>query len=163
KLQRQGRRKSPEGTQKTTPAGVWTYGRIRNLVVNPVYKGEHHYGRRTTKIREVIVREVPHIVDKATWDRAQQALQPNRLLATRNAKRQYLLRGLITCGMCGLAFVGKPGVSRAKSYVYYGCSGTDPSRSPGREKCRNKFIPAVKLEETIWQDILDFLQNPGPV
>ena len=53
----------------------------------------------TTKAREVIVRAAPAIVDADLWERARQALRRNMILATRNAKRQYLLRGLITCGV----------------------------------------------------------------
>ena len=159
-LQRKVRRKSPEGTTATRSAGVWMYGRIRNLVVNPVYKGEHHYGRRTTKVREVIVRAVPAIVDADLWDRARQGLRRNMLMATRNAKRQYLLRGLITCGVCGLSFGGTRG---APTHAYYACNGTRPPRSRVHGKCPSKFIPAGQLEETIWQDILGFLHDPGPV
>jgi site-specific DNA recombinase len=62
-LPRKFRRKSPEGTTIAPSAGVWMFSRIRTLIINPVYKGEHHYGRRTTKAREVIVRAVPAIVE----------------------------------------------------------------------------------------------------
>src|SRR5262249_24329935 len=42
---RQIARKGPNGKRKEHTAGVWRPSRIRNLVVNPVYKGEHLYGR----------------------------------------------------------------------------------------------------------------------
>jgi site-specific DNA recombinase len=148
----------------TVPHGRWRYGRIQRIAVNPVYKGEHHYGRRTTRDREVIVRPVPAIVDAATWERARQRLHQNQLLATRNAKRQYLLRGLITCGRCGHAYTGTRGaaVRGAGHYAYYACNGRH-GRDHGLPKCRNEFVPAADLEETVWQDILGFLHNPGPV
>src|SRR5262249_48966298 len=84
----------------------WRYGRIQHIAVNPVYKGEHHSGRRTTRAREVIVRSVPAIVTADLWERARHSLHTNQLLATRNAKRLYLLRGLVRCGQCGHAFTG---------------------------------------------------------
>ena len=37
------------GERKERTQGKWRAGRIRNIVVQPVYKGEQHYGRRTTK------------------------------------------------------------------------------------------------------------------
>lgn len=139
--------------------GRWRYGRIQNIAVNPVYKGEHHYGRRTTRAREVIVRAVPAIVTPDLWERARQNLQQNQLLATRNAKRLYLLRGLIRCGQCGHTFTGTRG---AASYAYYACNGRH-AKDHGLTKCQNKFVAAVALEETIWQDIRGFLENPGPI
>src|SRR5262249_7258095 len=69
----------------SVPKGRWRYGRIQHIAVNPVYKGEHHYGRRTARDREVIVRQVPAIVTPELWDRARQSLHRNQLLATRNA------------------------------------------------------------------------------
>ena len=94
---RQIARRRPEGKRKEHTAGVWRPGRIRNLVVNAVYKGEHIYGRRSKKQRELITRAVPAIVDAETWDKAQQTLRRNLMFATRNALRQYLLRGLLKC------------------------------------------------------------------
>src|SRR5262249_46980691 len=94
------------------------------------------------------------------WERAMQALRRNLILATRNAKRQYLLRGLITCGLCGLSYSGCRGVP---PHFYYSCNGTRPRRGPDREKCSARFINAEKLEDAIWRDILDFLHDPGPV
>jgi site-specific DNA recombinase len=165
-LQRPMRRTRPDGmpSDPAPTAGVWMYGRIRNLVVNPVYKGEHHFGKRSKKTRDVIVRAVPAIVGAETWTRAQQRLRCNMLLATRNAKRQYLLRGLITSGICGLSFGGKQ-VGRASGTVhhYYACGGKHQARSRVHGKCPSNFLPAQQLEDTIWQDILGFLHNPGPV
>ena len=134
------------------------YGRIRNLVVNPVYTGEHHYGRKTLKQREIIIRQVPAIVEPETWDRAREALRHNQLTATRNAKRLYLLRGLITCGICGLSYTGTRGVP---PHTYYCCNGTRPPRAKVHGRCPSKFIPAGQLEGAIWQDIRDFLQDPA--
>lgn len=112
----------------------------------------------------MIVRTVPAIVDVDLWERARHALRRNMLLATRNAKRQYLLRGLITCGVCGLTFVGTRGAcSRGTTYAYYSCNGTRPPRSRVHGECPSKLIPAQQLEETIWRDILTFLHDPGPI
>jgi site-specific DNA recombinase len=81
-------------------------------------------------------------------------------MATRNAKRLYLLRGLITCGICGLSFTGTRG---APPHIYYACNGTRPPRCRVHGKCPSKFIPAQRLEETIWRMILTYLHDPGPV
>ena len=54
------------GKRKANTSGVWRPSRIRNLVVNPVYKGTHLFGRRSTRERELIERSVPAIVDENT-------------------------------------------------------------------------------------------------
>ena len=121
---RQIARNRPDGKRKAHTAGVWRYGRIRNLAVNSVYKGIHIYGRRSKKQREVITRTVPAIVDAEIWEKAQQTLQRNMLIATRSAVQSYLLRGLITCGVCGLHYCGTSHRQPSgKVDMYYKCNG----------------------------------------
>ena len=54
----------------------------------------------------LITRPVPAIVTEATWKKAQQTLRDNFLFSARSARNQYLLRGLIKCGLCGLTYIG---------------------------------------------------------
>ena len=97
-----------ERTRRTkSPANIWRPSRIRNLLISPTYRGEHHYGKRSKRGRDPIVRSVPPIVDMDTWERAQATLRRNLPSSPRAAKRQYLLRSLIRCGTCGLSFTGK--------------------------------------------------------
>ena len=145
-------------------AGVWTPSRIRNLVVNSVYKGEHVYGKRSAKPRELITREVAAIVDETTWRKAQTTLVENQRVPPGTAKRKYLLRGLVRCGLCGCMFNGSM-VSRpsGKVDIYYKCNGKIPSRARLYGRCASKHVLAGNLEDTIWQDIVGFLNDPGPV
>ncbi|MGD0578264.1 MAG: zinc ribbon domain-containing protein [Bryobacteraceae bacterium] len=46
------------------------------------------------------------MITEATWKKAQKTLQDNLLFDKRSARNQYLLRGLIKCGLCGLTYVG---------------------------------------------------------
>jgi site-specific DNA recombinase len=161
---RQIARKRPEGKRKEHTAGIWRPARIRNLVVNPVYKGEHVYGKRSKKSREQIRRAVPALVDADTWEAAQDTLRRNQLLSTRSAKRQYLLRGLVTCGVCGLRYRGtRTPRPSGKIDVYYSCNGKQPFRGRIQGRCPSKSVPGEALEEAIWNDILAFLHDPGPI
>jgi site-specific DNA recombinase len=144
--------------------GLWTGPRVRNLVIDTVYKGEHRFGKRASKTRSVIVRQVPALVDADTWERAQQALTRNQLLATRNAKRQYLLRGLITCGLCDTRYSGMLCTRRnGRARAYYVCGGKHPHRGRLVGRCPSKHLPAEELEERIWQTLEDYIKNPGPI
>ena len=94
------------GKRGQATSGIWYPGRIRNLIVNATYKGVHQYGKRAKRPREIIERQVPAIVDPETWDRAQATLRRNRILSARSTRRQYLLRGLMRCGLCGMTYCG---------------------------------------------------------
>src|SRR5439155_12321419 len=107
--------------------GLWRAGRIRNLVVNPVYRGELQYGRRTTRAggREVISARVPRLVSDEVWYAAKEALALNRIKA-KNAKRVHLLRSVIRCGICGLSYCG----SFFGKASWYRCNGQLIERGP---------------------------------
>ena len=153
-----------EGKRKEKTSGIWSPSRIRNLIVSTTYKGVHIYGKRSTRNRELIHRKVPAIVPEATWDRAQDTMQSNRHARTWNAKRQYLLRGLIHCQECGLTYHGTASRGpNGKPKAYYTCGGKTAYRSKFSGRCPSKAVNAEWLEGEIWNDIEGFLRNPGEV
>ncbi len=112
------------GKRKERTSGVWRAGRIRGLITNKTYMGIHEFGKRTVSERPVISRPVPAIVTEATWKKAQKTLQDNFLFGKRSARNQYLLRGLIKCGLCGLTYVGVAAIRpNGKREFYYRCNG----------------------------------------
>jgi len=151
---RQLQRTLDGGKRKVNTAGIWRPSRIRNLVVNPTYKGTHIYGKRSQKQRELITRAVPAIVSEQDWEKAQQVLSANRLLSNRNSIEKYLLRGLVKCGICGLTYTGctyhdySGGRKR-----YYRCNGKTAYRGPCQGKCQSKAVKADVLEDAVWKEI----------
>ena len=148
------------GQRKERTQGLWRAGRIRNLVKNPVYRGELHYGRRSTKPdgREVIVAEVPALVTKEIWEAAQMTLSGNRIMA-KNTKRNYLLKSVIRCGICGLTYIGAWG----RGFVWYRCNGRLSDRGPIPERCSALTIKGPDIEGVVWDDIERFLREPGDI
>ena len=144
-------------------AGLWYSGRIRNVLVNTVYKGIHYYGKRSRKRPEPIERQVPAIVDAATWDRAQEQLKRNRLWSPRNGKQNYLLRGMMRCTLCRRICYGSDSYASRR---YYLCGGKTNQAYAAEEfrrgRCPSRPVPAT-LEQVVWADIESFLRNPGPV
>lgn len=58
------------GKRARRAAKIWRPGHLRNLLVNPTCRGEHHYGKRSSsRSREVIVRAVSAIVLAELWGR----------------------------------------------------------------------------------------------
>lgn len=155
-------RQVKKGKRKVNTAGIWRPGRIRNMLVNTTYKGIHHYGKRTNKKRELIPREVPAIVSEEVWQKAQEVLKDNQLEAMKNAKRKYLLRGMIKCSMCGLTYHGTAyNGPEGKPKAYYLCGGKTAYRGPLDGKCTAKNIPQDWLEDLVWSACVDFINNPG--
>ena len=164
KANRQVKQHGPEGKRMINTAGVWTPSRIRNLVVNSVYKGVHVYGKRSAKPRELISRSVAAIFDERTWGKAQATLVYNQRIPPDTAMRQYLMRGLVRCGLCGNMFSGSEVLRPSgKRDSYYRCNGKIPARARLFGRCASKHVPASHLEDAVWPDILGFLNDPGPV
>lgn len=155
-------RQVKQGKRKVNTAGVWLPGRVNQMLKNTTYKGIHYYGKRTNKKRDLIPREVPAIVSAEVWDEAQLVLKDNQLESMKNSTRQYLLRGLIKCGSCGLTYYGVAynGPGRGMK-AYYVCGGKISYRGPLQGKCQSKNIPTGWIEKVVWDQVEDFIRNPG--
>ncbi|WP_429844561.1 recombinase family protein [Brevibacillus sp. FIR094] len=155
-------RKVTRGKRKENTAGIWRPSRVRGIITNTSYKGVHFYGKRSTRKRDVIEREVPAIVDVDTWEKAQKVLRSNQIEAMRNTKNQYLLRSLLKCQCCGLTYVGihYPGSKRALK-GFYVCTGKQAYKGPMQGKCTSKNLPQDWIEDLVWRDCLAFINQPG--
>lgn len=153
------------GKRKSRTSGVWRPGRIRGLITNKTYMGTHEFGKRTISGRPVISRAVPAIVTEEVWGKAQANLKAHFLFSKRNARNQYLLRGLIKCRLCNLTYVGIPAKrSNGKQEFYYRCNGAhSPSVYSASGRCQSKAVRGDHLEEQVWSDVEMFLRNPEPV
>ena len=154
-------RQVKQGKRKVNTAGIWRPGRISTIVRNTTYKGIHYYGKKSSKQRDLIPREVPAIVSEETWDKARLMMHDNQLEAMKNSKTQYLLRGLIKCGICGLTYHGINYESSKKGKAYYKCGGKTSYHGPLEGKCSSKNVPQQWIEEIIWGDCVKFIMNPG--
>ena len=154
------------GVRGKATQGLWRAGRIRNLVVNPVYRGELQYGRRIDQRgektertgHEIISAAIEGLVFPALWHAAQDALTGNRRMA-RNTHRVYLLKGAMNCGICGLTYCG----SWSKEFGWYRCGGQLKERGPIPGKCLGVSVRTDKVEPAIWADIEAWMRNPGDV
>jgi site-specific DNA recombinase len=73
----------------------------------------------------------------------------------------YLLRGLVSCGVCRLACTGVTRTATDTRYRYYRCLGKQARVASGRARCcPARFIPAGQLDELVWADLCAVLQHP---
>jgi site-specific DNA recombinase len=155
------------GARTSRTQGVWRAGRIRNMVTNPTYKGDLQFGRRIDQRspkspkrgHEIISARCEPLVSEELWSAAQATLAANRTIA-KNTRRAYLLRGVIHCAACGLAFVGsqgRPGVG------WYRCGGRTADRGPFGGRCTTPLVRSETLESIVWADVEGWLRDPGDI
>jgi site-specific DNA recombinase len=93
--------------------------RVRRILINEVYKGVLAYGKRQTVHTDDgrrILKAAPKekwtvarcaaIVNARLWERANVELHRNQLSQMTHAKHQYLLSGLLRCGICERNYIG---------------------------------------------------------
>ena len=150
--------KIKRGERKERTQGKWRAGRIRNLVKNPVYRGELQYGRRTKNAsgREVISASIQALVSDDIWQAAQETLSRNRTVS-KNTPRVYLLKSVIRCACCGLTFIGSWG----RGFHWYRCNGQLTDRGPIEGRCPAKILKGPDIETLVWDDVERFLRDPG--
>lgn len=146
------------GTVLERGQGRWTLSRLSRMVHNPAYKGFHI---TETKRGGRIERPCASIIDPDLWQRANDQLAANRKLSKKNAKRDYLLSGLIRCAHCHRGYSGT-----AKSYGngreirYYRCN-SNLAGETGGVPCPAKMIRADELEAVVWEQCRCYLANPA--
>jgi site-specific DNA recombinase len=168
-----------------TPTGkpIWRPTTIRGLLTNPASKGQAASGRlRTAPARrrksalepigkgmstrahpsqEWITVPVPALVAAEQFDLVQRRLAANQRNARRSTTHPYLLRGLVSCGVCRLACTGVTRTATDTRYRYYRCLGKQARVASGRSSCcPARFIPAGQLDALVWADLCAVLQQP---
>ncbi len=149
--------------RRKTAKGWYSTG-IRQVLINPAYKGEAVVNRHChiTDINKVDLSKairlaVPPLVSEDKWDIAQSRLSNNKhLKATEDGV--FTLQGLVRCGLCGCSYRA----DRLHDARYYACRGQLKNvHLDGSPKCKNRNIRAERLEQAVWSRILDIINDPN--
>ena len=167
-----------------TPAGKarWSVSTVRSILMNHAYVGIAYANRlrvvpakrRLSALRSIgkgegaverpkeewIPIPVPTVVAQEVFDQVQAKLSLNQQQSLRNNKaHQYLVRGLVSCGICRLSAHGR--TLHGGRYHYYVCKGhTDALRTAPGERCKSRYIPVTQLDDLVWQDLCEVLTQP---
>lgn len=119
---------------------------------------KHKNNRKIARPREDWIGiPVPAIIDRETWEKAQRLTVQNARLASRNNKKNnYMLHGLVLCGLCG---------STASGYVsnkstYYSCRakrGKNITTVPHDEVIQ---VRHKSFDENVWKGLTELLNDP---
>jgi hypothetical protein len=131
--------------------------KIRCSATNPI--GRHHDSVEWLPPEQwIAVAPIPAVVTQQQFELAQAKLRQNQSFARRNNKAEYLLRALVSCGLCRLACQAR----RTSGNKYYLCAGKNKEvRQRRGQTCASRFIPAQQLDDLIWQDLCELLADPS--
>ena len=138
--------------------GAWAHTVVAAIVHQSAYSGVHLV---RTSSGEVIQRPVPALVDPDLQKQAAERLAENKRYAShRKRSRRYLLSGLIRCAECGRLCTGRTTTTKGRRYPYYSCPAPRRERHEVRTH-QTARVSAPWIEDLVWQDVKQFLENPG--
>jgi site-specific DNA recombinase len=165
--------KPPKGGNK------WGKSTISRILINESYTGITHYnkhlsfepletknneyrrvkntGKKLRPKEEWISINVPPILEKDVYNKAQIKKTSNALHASRNTKHAYLLTGLIEHEPCGI----KMGGNVSHDIAYYRCSER-LKKFPEPKTCSGT-IKSDFLDELIWDSLSNLITHPQPL
>ncbi|MFC1871491.1 recombinase family protein [Chloroflexota bacterium] len=142
----------------------WRVSTIRDILANPMFAGTQYvnHGLHISKLlkenpKDAIKIKVPRIVSDILWKSAQEHRRGNKHVQPMK-REPWLLHGLISCGLCGHAFMVQPNHNRRT----YNCRGRlHTTHLGGSPKCTVPNLDADWLEKELLQRIEDILNNPN--
>lgn len=149
------------GYHRSRGSGMWHAYTVLSVIERETYAGIWRFGVRIGPTRnerpkeEWIEVEVPPLVDRETWEAAQELRGQNKLFSRRNKQHDYLLSGLIRC-VCGRAMSGE----YFSDHQYYSCTWRNNHHSHLEERtCWARSVRADAIEVDVWDSIIDLFSN----
>ncbi len=165
---------------------IWGVATIRGILTNPAYVGQVYSNRvsyRPPQVRRsathpigrphntavarprdewLLVATVPAVVSQSEFDQVGAKLAMNQSFASRNnSVHPYLLRALVSCGLCSMSCTARTLNHRNNYYV---CAGRAKAiQSKREEPCPSRYIPAHELDALVWQDLCEVVMEPARI
>ena len=134
----------------------WNKTGLYHILHNKIYIGTWIWGRNSKRGLEPIRVEnaFPAIVERDKFNRVQNMLKertPAKIHPRRTASR-FLLSGLVRCGHCGKALIGRD--AKSGKFSYYVC-GTLDKRGAGA--CPSKYLNSRNFENLVIDKIKEHI------
>jgi len=143
-------------TGKVRPGQSWDKTAVNRVLNNCKYVGQvSHKGTMYDGEQEAII-------DRRTWDQAQEILATNHRARAAHSRRKTpaLLGGLIRCGTCGKAMGVTFTRRRGKEYRYYLCG---KAARQGYDQCPVKSVAAGEVERAVFEQLRGVFRSPDVV
>lgn len=153
-----------------TRKAKWHRQVIIQILSNTTYMGVWYYRKRkcegnkfeTRDKKDWIPINVPAIIDKQTFIRAQEKLAEARRLWASKGTKNYLLSGIISCGDCGNTMTGVYANWWGRKERRYTCA--KPTQGTKNVGCRpRKMILASLIEDAVWEQVKQWVFDPEGV
>lgn len=139
----------------------WLYSSILRMLKNETYTG---ILRRKDEKPDWEPVRVPPIISREVWEKAQERIKKNSRFNRKKTKGNFLVRRLVTCGLCGYSLNVLTRTKEDKSWSYYVCTNRYPrkfGKDANFEPCRLKTINTNELDQIVWKEISCLLKNPN--
>lgn len=124
--------------------GRWWPGIVGKILTDPKYRGELVWGEYTTPVDRIFSEEDAWRIDRQIAENAQ--------VYSHVRIYQYLLTGLLKCGLCGYTFTGSTSTYNNRPYSYYRC--VVKQRIMQSDKlCNSTTLKKVEVERVVWEDV----------
>ncbi|PCK70039.1 site-specific DNA recombinase-like protein [Paenibacillus larvae subsp. larvae B-3650] len=151
-LQGNSRLSIAEWAAERTKARVIDHSVIRNILSRPVYMG------KLSNAGNVVDGKHEAIIDEKTWHAVQKETKERKEGAT--PLGEYLLTGLLKCGVCGGPIVHVKRITRkyGKEYLYelYACKNQHVRKKDRNNNCTLGYIRREKVEKFVIEQIKSY-------
>jgi site-specific DNA recombinase len=157
---------------------LWSTSTLSKLLRNEAYIGRVYFnrteaipdprpGRRNKQVprprEDWIAIAVPALIDERTFEAARRAGRDNSQWSPRRTEPgQWLLRGLVKCGTCGVGTnCHKMRGRNGTWHRYYYCRNHDPIKAGGPDRrCPERNIRSDALDEFVFDQVRAALLRP---
>lgn len=156
----------------------WSRGTVRQVLQNPAYVGDLVYGKTRNALKRIYNHQgyskvqSRNALPEEDWivvhdthaplishDMFTRAERIRSARAKQNPRKsRHPLTGLLICDCCGAGMVCQQQRYRGKTYRYYTCGRRFRF---GRIACEQPNLPAEKLEQAVWQHVMEQLHACG--
>ena len=127
---------------------LWHKAAVRDILTHSAYKGEHPTGAET-----------PTVIEPWLWELAQERRHANPHLHRREGS-QWLLQGMIHCGLCG-RILSCSYSHGTKGRRVYSCPGRRlETKATDNHRCQLLILDAELLEHKVYKGLTDAMSNP---
>lgn len=153
-------------------SATWSASTLCGIMDNETYIGRWYY-RKTKRVKDVtgkyryidrpreewIQIAVPAILPEDLFNAAQIQRGTNKRQMGHKRKFDYLLGGMLVCGLCGNGVTGLTRLYNDKRYSYYKCNAHHSPKTYGF-KCDNTHFRGAVVDRAVWEWVKAISTSP---